>query len=75
MRAPSSRLIAVILFAIATLLLALIATHKPKVATSTVTTHSDDTVAKYIEEVEKQNTLERDRKEQADKLAKLTKAK
>lgn len=78
MRAPSNNQLAGIFFLIATVLLVLIATHKTKVVTETSNinqTDTTDTVTKYIDEVERKNELERDQKEQANKLAKMIKAK
>lgn len=80
MRAPSNIHIAGIFFSIALVLLTLIVTHKSSSVETTAinnkdTSASNDSVIQYIEAVEKQNELERDQKEQANKRAKLTKAK
>lgn len=75
MRAPSNLQLAGIFFLIAIVLMVLIFTHKSSVATDAPKTYADDTVTKYIDEVEKQNNLERNEKEHAEKLAKLAKAK
>jgi hypothetical protein len=77
MRAPTPLHLAIILFIIAAALLVLIATHKTKavvVPTERSAIAEEDNFEKYIDEVEKQNALERDQKEQAEKLANLAKA-
>jgi len=75
MRVPSNSHLSIALFLIAIALAVLIATHKTHIATDTSLNHNDDTVAKYIDEVEQQDILERDQREHAAKLAKLAKAK
>lgn len=78
MRAPSSLQLAGIFFIIAIGLLVLIVTHKPAKTVPEAPVRSSvdsDTITKYIDEAEKQNELERDKKEQANKLAKMIKAK
>lgn len=78
MRALRPLHIAIFFFIIAAALLALIATHKTRatpVDTLRPVAAEEDNFSKYIEEAEQQNAIERDRKEQTEKLAKLAKAK
>jgi ribosome assembly protein YihI (activator of Der GTPase) len=73
MRAPSNLQLAGTLFLISIAVFVLIITHKK--STATELPNSDNTVAQYIQTVEQQEQQARDEKEQADKRAKLTKAK
>lgn len=73
MRAPSNLQIARILFLIAIAVFVLILTHK-KSTTAELPTR-DNTVTQYIQTVRQQDELARDEKEQAEKRAKLVKAK
>jgi hypothetical protein len=77
MRLPPLKIVATILFfAIAILLLALISTSKPKPHPNmNVAPEDNNTVANYIDEVQRKNDLERDEKAQAEKLAAMAKAK
>jgi len=76
MRTRSNLYLAGFFSLLAIILFVLIATHKTKtVIEAPVNDVSSNTVARYIDEAEKQDALERDQKEQANKLAKLTKAK
>ena len=69
--------IAIALFALAAVLLFLIVTHKSKPAASTVEQSSiaaEERFSQYLDNAEKQNALERDQREEAEKLAKKIKA-
>ena len=75
MRTRSNLYLAGLFFLAAIVLFVLIATHKTKVVSEAPVDDASNTVAKYIDEVERKNELERDQKELANKLAKLAKAK
>ena len=75
MFARSNLYLAGFFFLIAIILFALIATHKTKTVRETPVNDASNTVARYIDEAEQQDSLIRDQREQANKLAKLTKAK
>lgn len=77
MLARSNLYLAGFFFLIAIILFVLIATHETKIASEAPVNDASNTntVARYIDEAEKQDALERDQKEQANKLAKLAKAK
>lgn len=75
MRTRTNLYLAGLFFLIAIALFVLIATHKTKAVSEVTATDSNNTVARYIDEAEKQDALERDQREQTNKLTKLAKAK
>lgn len=75
MRAPSNLQLAGIFFVITLILMVLIVTRKTTKVTEAPASYSNNTIAKYVDEAKQQNDLERDQREQADKLEKLAKAK
>ncbi|RYY03797.1 MAG: hypothetical protein EOO53_07850 [Gammaproteobacteria bacterium] len=76
MRFPPVKIIITTLFlVIAVVLVTLIATSKPKVQPKPVTVEEDNTISKYVDDVQLKIDLDRDEKEQANKQAKLAKAK
>lgn len=69
--------IAIVFFGVAAALLFAIVTHKSKPAATTVEQSSiaaEERFSQYIDNAEKQNALERDQREEAEKLAKKVKA-
>ena len=76
MRFPPVKIIITALFSvIAVVLVTLIATSKPKVHPKPVIVEEDNTISKYVDDVQLKIDLDRDEKEQANKQAKLAKAK
>ena len=73
MRAPSNLQLAGIFFIISIVVFVLIITHKK--STTTELPSSDTTVTQYIQTTQQQEEQARDEKEQAERHAKLAKAK